>query len=89
MIEPILKTFRLTPDHQRMVAALTSFRLDGVTSTSGNDSVVRELAERYGVLMVRRTGPNAGDCIRVTRVFIPRRMTFELVNALRSFTTLK
>jgi selenocysteine lyase/cysteine desulfurase len=35
----------LTPDDEAMVAALTSFRLDGVTSTSANDSVVRHLAE--------------------------------------------
>ena len=65
----------LTPDDARMVAALTSFRLDGVTSTSANDSVVRHLAEKFGVLTVRRTGPAAGDCIRVTRLFIPPRGT--------------
>ncbi|HEX3142506.1 MAG TPA: hypothetical protein VHQ64_00915 [Pyrinomonadaceae bacterium] len=47
----------LTPDDEAMVAALTSFRLDGVTSTSANDSVVRHLAEKFGVLTVRRTGP--------------------------------
>jgi hypothetical protein len=35
-----------------MVAALTSFRLDGVTSTSANEAVVRQLAERFGVLTV-------------------------------------
>src|ERR1041384_1906196 len=32
----------LTPDDEAMVAALTSFRLDGVTSTSANEAVVGE-----------------------------------------------
>ena len=77
----------LTPDDPRMVAALTSFRLDGVTSTSGNDSVVRQLAENFGVLTVRRTGPVAGDCIRVTpSVYTSVEDVMKLVNALRSIT---
>ena len=56
----------LTPDDPDMVAGLTSFRLNGVTSTEGNNAIVRTLAEEHGILTVRRTGPDAGDCIRVT-----------------------
>lgn len=77
----------LTPDDANMVAALTSFRLDGVTSTSGNEAVVRQLAEKFGVLTVRRTGPAAGDCIRVTpSVYTSADDVMKLVNALRSIT---
>jgi selenocysteine lyase/cysteine desulfurase len=77
----------LTPDDEAMVAALTSFRLDGVTSTSANEAVVKQLAERYGVLTVRRTGPTAGDCIRVTpSVYTSADDVKKLVNALRSLT---
>ena len=75
----------LTPDDPKMVAALTSFRLDGVTSTSANEAVVKQLAERYGVLTVRRTGPAVGDCIRVTpSVYTSADDVMKLVNALRS-----
>ena len=77
----------LTPDDPRMVAALTSFRLDGVTSTNANEAVVRQLAERYSVLTVRRTGPTAGDCIRVTpSVYTSADDVMKLVKALRSIT---
>src|SRR5262245_7043780 len=77
----------LTPDDPRMVAALTSFRLDGVTSTSANEAVTKQLAEKYGVLTVRRTGPAAGDCIRVTpSVYTSADDVMKLVNALRSIT---
>src|SRR5215510_10891696 len=77
----------LTPDDPRMVAALTSFRLDGITSTSANEAVTKHLAERYGVLTVRRTGPAAGDCIRVTpSVYTSADDVMKLVNALRSIT---
>jgi selenocysteine lyase/cysteine desulfurase len=77
----------LTPDDPTMVAALTSFRFDGVTSTSANDAVVKNLAEKFGVLTVRRTGPAAGDCIRVTpSVYTSADDVMKLVNALRSIT---
>ncbi len=59
----------LTPDNPDMVAGLTSFRLDGVTSTEDNNALMKTLAEDYGVLTTRRTGPAAGDCIRVTPSF--------------------
>ena len=56
----------LTPDDADMVAGLTSFRLNGERTTEGNNALVRRLADDFGVLTVRRTGPAAGDCIRVT-----------------------
>lgn len=59
----------LTPDDPSMVAGLTSFRLNGITTTEGNNAVMRRLAEEFGVLTTRRTGPAAGDCIRVTPSF--------------------
>ncbi len=78
----------LTPDDPKMVAALTSFRLDGVVTTSANDEVTKYLVEKFGVLTVRRTGPAAGDCIRVTpTVYTTPDDVQKLVNALRSITT--
>lgn len=56
----------LTPDDSRMVAALTSFRLRGVTSTQDNNALAARLRDEFGVLSVRRTSPAAGDCIRIT-----------------------
>lgn len=56
----------LTPDEKTMVAGLTSFRLDGTTSTKGNDDLVKLLREKFGILTVRRSGLEMGDCIRVT-----------------------
>ena len=77
----------LTPDDPNMVAALTSFRLDGVVTTSANDAVTKQLAEKFGVLTVRRTGPAAGDCIRVTpSVYTSAGDVMKLVDALRSIT---
>ncbi len=59
----------LTPDDPAMVAGLTSFRLDGVTTTKANNALMKRLADEFGVLTTRRTGPAAGDCIRVTPSF--------------------
>ncbi len=56
----------LTPDDPSMVAALTSFRLKNRTTTEDNNAIVRELAEEHGLFSVRRTGPTAGDCVRIT-----------------------
>lgn len=77
----------LTPDHPEMVAGLTSFRLDGITSTAANNALMRQLADDYGILTTRRTGPAAGDCIRVTPSFYnsPDDM-MKLVRALRKIT---
>ena len=56
----------LTPDDPKMVAAMTSLRFKNRTTTEANNALVRVLAEEYGLFTVRRTGPAAGDCIRVT-----------------------
>lgn len=77
----------LTPDTPTMVAGLTSFRLDAVTSTEDNNRLMALLADKYGVLTTRRTGPAAGDCVRVTPSFYntPDDM-MKLVHALRDIT---
>ncbi|MEO1242270.1 MAG: aminotransferase class V-fold PLP-dependent enzyme [Pseudomonadota bacterium] len=56
----------LTPDDPDMVAALTSFRFKNRTTTDKNNAIMRALAEEHGIFTVRRTGPAAGDCVRVT-----------------------
>lgn len=78
----------LTPDDPKMVAGLTSFRLDGVVSTSANNVLMKHLAEKFGILTTRRTGPDGGDCIRVTPSFYnsPDEM-IKLVKALKTITT--
>ncbi|MEK7855827.1 MAG: aminotransferase class V-fold PLP-dependent enzyme, partial [Acidobacteriota bacterium] len=77
----------LTPDDKNMVAGLTSFRLDGVVTPKANDVVTKHLAEKFGVLTVRRTGPDAGDCIRVTpSVYSSSDDVMKLVNPLRSIS---
>jgi selenocysteine lyase/cysteine desulfurase len=77
----------LTPDDKKMVAGLTSFRLDGVTGTKANNALMKHLYEKFGILTTRRTGPAAGDCIRVTPSFYntPDDM-MKLVRALRTIT---
>lgn len=80
----------LTPDRKKMVAGLTSFRLDGVTSTKANNALMKHLVEKFGILTTRRTGPAAGDCIRVTPSFYntPDDM-MKLVKALKTIITSK
>ncbi len=77
----------LTPDAPAMVAGLTSFRLDSITSTEGNNALMKRLVDEFGVLTTRRTGPAAGDCIRVTPSFYntPEDM-MKLVNALKAIS---
>ncbi len=77
----------LTPDDPKMVAGLTSFRLDGVVTTKANDGLMKHLAEKFGILTVRRTGPDAGDCIRVTpSIYNSPTDVKRLVTALNSIT---
>jgi len=56
----------LTPDDRDMVAAITSFRLNGRTGRAENQAVVASLLEQYGLFTVWRTGLAHGDCVRVT-----------------------
>ncbi len=75
----------LTPDDQQMVAALTSFRLNQQTTTKANNAITKLLAERYGILTVRRTGPALGDCVRVTpSIYNTPEQMLKLADALKA-----
>lgn len=77
----------LTPDDANMVAGLTSFRLNGVVTTQANNALAKHLSDKFGILTVRRTGPDAGDCIRVTpSIYNTPDDVMKLVTALRTTT---
>jgi selenocysteine lyase/cysteine desulfurase len=56
----------LTPDEPGLAAGITSFRLNGWTSTDDNQRLIETLRDRYGLFTARRTGITRGDCVRVT-----------------------
>lgn len=56
----------LTPDASDLVAAISSFRLQGRGGKTENQALVKELLDRYGIFTVWRTGLARGDCVRVT-----------------------
>jgi selenocysteine lyase/cysteine desulfurase len=56
----------LTPDTPGMYGAVTSFRLQGLTSPEQNTALARRLMEQHGIFTVVRHGPIGGSCIRVT-----------------------
>ncbi|HEY9382415.1 MAG TPA: aminotransferase, partial [Gemmatimonadales bacterium] len=56
----------LTPDASDLVAAISSFRLQGRGGKAENQALVSELLDRYGIFTVWRTGLARGDCVRVT-----------------------
>lgn len=75
----------MTPDDKQMVAALTSFRLNNKTSTEANNAIAKELAEKHGILTVRRTGPALGDCVRVTpSIYNTPEQMLKLADALKA-----
>ncbi|TMH06134.1 MAG: aminotransferase class V-fold PLP-dependent enzyme [Betaproteobacteria bacterium] len=77
----------LTPDDATMVAGITAFRLRGHTSAADNDAIVSTLLKQHGVYTVRRTGPAAGDCVRVTPALHTTRADLErLLCGLRALT---
>ena len=77
----------LTPDDASMVAGITAFRLRGHTSAADNDAIVSTLLKQHGVYTVRRTGPAAGDCVRVTPALHTTRADLErLLGGLRALT---
>jgi len=78
----------LTPDDDRLVGAITSFRLNGGTTGDANREVVRRLAEEHGIFTVARTGVDAGDCVRVTPALynLPNDLN-KLVMALRAMAS--
>ena len=56
----------LTPDDRELVAAITSFRINGQTGREENQAIVQELFDQHGLFTVWRTGIARGDCVRVT-----------------------
>ena len=56
----------LTPDDRDLVAAITSFRINGQTGRDENQAIVQELFDRHKLFTVWRTGIAGGDCVRVT-----------------------
>lgn len=56
----------LTPEDDRMHAAITSFRLKGKTSYEDNAALMTTLHEKYGVFTVAISGLAKGGAIRVS-----------------------
>jgi len=56
----------LAPDDKRLHAAITSFRIKGITSVDANKAIVERLLKEHGVFTVHRTGITKGACVRVT-----------------------
>lgn len=56
----------LTPDDDRLVGAITGFRLHGRGTREANQAVARTLLEEFGLFTVWRSGLAKGDCVRVT-----------------------
>jgi selenocysteine lyase/cysteine desulfurase len=77
----------LTPDDATCYGGITSFRLAGRTSAADNDVIVQTLREKHGVLTVRREGPAAGQCLRVTPALHTTLAELDrLVDGLRAIT---
>jgi selenocysteine lyase/cysteine desulfurase len=56
----------LTPEDRDLSAGITSFRLNGGTSSDLNQRLIETLRDRYGLFTARRTGIARGDCVRIT-----------------------
>ena len=56
----------LTPDDDRLHAAITSIRLEGKTSPEDNIALSKRLFEDFNIFTVHRVGVAAGACVRVT-----------------------
>jgi len=56
----------LSPQDERMYAAITSFRLKGKTSYEENRELMNTLNDKYGIFMVAISGINNGGGIRVS-----------------------
>jgi selenocysteine lyase/cysteine desulfurase len=56
----------LTPDDHDLAAGITSFRLNGGTSSDHNQRLIETLRDRYRLFTARRTGIARGDCVRIT-----------------------
>ncbi|MDQ1158855.1 isopenicillin-N epimerase [Sphingomonas sp. SORGH_AS 950] len=56
----------LTPDDPMLHGAITSFRLQGISSPQANAAIAQRLLERQRVFTVHRVGAAKGACVRVT-----------------------
>lgn len=56
----------LTPQDERMYAAITSFRLKGKTSNEENRALMKTLTDKYGIFTVAISGISSGGGIRVS-----------------------
>ena len=78
----------LTPNDARLSAAITSFRLEGRTSTEDNAAIVNTLMDEFGIFTVHRIAPGNGACIRVTPSLATSPQDCErLLDALAQMTT--
>ncbi len=74
----------LTPDDDRLVGAITGFRLNGQTSREANAAIAGRLYDQFGIFTVARNGIAGGDCVRVTPMLYNTPADAEkLVSALR------
>ncbi len=74
----------LTPDDDRLVGAITGFRLNGSTTRQANAAIARTLHDEFGIFTVARNGIAGGDCVRVTPMLYNTPADADkLVNALR------
>lgn len=56
----------LTPDDPTLHGAITSFRVQGITSSQANAAISQRLLEQHRIFAVHRTGAANGACVRVT-----------------------
>ena len=75
----------LTPDDRELVAAITSFRINGQTGREENQAIVQELFDQHGLFTVLRSGIARGHCVRVTPALYNRPTDTErLASALKA-----
>lgn len=56
----------LTPAHESLTGAITSFRLRNHASPEATRALAKTLLKEYGIFSVVRTSPSSGPCIRIT-----------------------
>ena len=56
----------LTPEDPSMYGALTSFRIQGNTTSAQSTAITKYLSDEWGVFTVRRGGVERGEVVRVT-----------------------
>ncbi len=77
----------LTPQDERMYAAITSFRIKGKTSNQENRDLVKLLTDKYGIFTVANGGISNGAGIRVSpALYNSREDADKLANALNDIT---